>query len=138
MQIISAVCRTLPCTEFPGLVFSLQLNPPLMLRLHPWMTAAEGFAVLSWQHRAVGTQDSSALSVQLVLLCLRGWVNSFSCSASAKCWLLSTIHSSMGRRNSLRAHMRVLPRALMQLNCVWGACCKQIFAGINLACILDT
>lgn len=138
MQITSVVCRTVPCSKFPGSVFSLQLNPPLMPRLHLWMTAVEGFAVLSWQHRAVGIQDSSALSVQLVLLPLRGWVNSFSCHALAKPWLLSTIHSSMGHSKSLMAHVRFLPRASMELNCGWGACCKQMLAGINPACILDT
>lgn len=53
-------------------LFSLQLYLPLMPRLHPWMTAAKPFALLSWQHRAVGTQDSSALWVQLVLLPLQG------------------------------------------------------------------
>lgn len=68
MQIISAICRTVPCSEFPGSVFSLQLNLLLVPRLHLGTTPAEGFALLSWQQRAVGAQASSALWVQSALL----------------------------------------------------------------------
>lgn len=132
VQIISR-CRTVPCSEFPGLAFSLQLNPTVMPRLRPWMAAAE-------ESLCPGCRSSGQLCVASAISAPApvGWVSSSSCSASAKSWLLSTIHSSMGHRESLRACVRFLLRASMELGCAWGACCKQMFAGTNPACIMDT
>lgn len=111
---ISASCRTVPCSTFPGPAFSLQLTPGAA-EASPWVTVAAGFAPLRGQHGAVGTQTAllcGAISAPAPL----GWVRSYGSSAPAESW-----PSAPAGPAGAGGTREILPRASTQPNCVWGA-----------------
>lgn len=129
VQIISC-CRTVPCSEFPGLVFSLQLNPTAVPRLQLWMTVAEESALCpgcrSSGQRCFVSAISAPAPAGGSALPAAPLQPSLGCSAqSIPAWAIGRV-------------WEIPFEGPMELGCVWGACCKQLFAGTNPACIVDT